>query len=85
MSNDSSYSIFPEDGVEVRLMNDNSPSRISIDPDDLEGSPQASHASVSDQCESNKLPSLSFEAQVDSCNSLPLVVWLVTLCYAQLG
>ncbi|XP_051130647.1 uncharacterized protein LOC127251100 isoform X2 [Andrographis paniculata] len=65
LSNDSCYSISPEDGVEI-IVNENSLDRSAVDLDDLEGLSETSHAPGTDQCESSKLPSLSFEAQVVS-------------------
>lgn len=63
LSNDSCYSMSPEDGVEISFMDNNS-HRNSKDLDHFEESSDNSLASTSAQIESNRMPSFSFEAQV---------------------
>ncbi|KAK6160946.1 hypothetical protein DH2020_004327 [Rehmannia glutinosa] len=66
LSNDSSYSVSPEDGVEISFLDDNSLNRNSKDSDYLEELSPTPHASDTVHCESSKIPSFSFEAQVVS-------------------
>ncbi|CAA0829437.1 calcium-dependent lipid-binding family protein, partial [Striga hermonthica] len=65
LSNDSSYSVSPEDGVEFSFLDDNSVNKNHEDSDYLEVS-QTLHASDTVHCELSKTPSFSFEAQVVS-------------------
>ncbi|XP_012842600.1 PREDICTED: uncharacterized protein LOC105962815 isoform X1 [Erythranthe guttata] len=66
LSNDSSYSLSQEDGVEVSFLDDSSLNKNHKDSDQLEESSHISHASGTAQYESSKMPSFSFEAQVVS-------------------
>ncbi|KAH6757936.1 calcium-dependent lipid-binding family protein [Perilla frutescens var. hirtella] len=66
LSNDSSYSVSQEDEVEISFIDDNSRDRNRQDSINLEELSHTSHTSGTVQCESNAIPSLSFEAQVVS-------------------
>ncbi|KAH6816807.1 calcium-dependent lipid-binding family protein [Perilla frutescens var. frutescens] len=66
LSNDSSYSVSQEDKVEISFIDDNSRDRNRQDSINLEELSHTSHTSGTVQCESNAIPSLSFEAQVVS-------------------
>ncbi|XP_057809782.1 uncharacterized protein LOC131024279 [Salvia miltiorrhiza] len=66
LSNDSSYSVSPEDEVEISYLDDKSLDRNCQDSSNLEELAHISHASGTVQCESVAMPSLSFEAQVVS-------------------
>ncbi|CAI9779714.1 unnamed protein product [Fraxinus pennsylvanica] len=65
LSNDSSYSVSQEDGVQVSFLDDDSAYRDSKNPDHLEEASHTSHASDSAESESCKMH-FSFEAQVVS-------------------
>ncbi|KAG8370579.1 hypothetical protein BUALT_Bualt14G0131800 [Buddleja alternifolia] len=66
LSNDSCYSVSPEDGVEISFLDDNSLNRNSKDYDHLEELSQTSHASGAVQSGPNTVASFSFETQVVS-------------------
>ncbi|XP_073302377.1 uncharacterized protein [Primulina huaijiensis] len=65
LSNDSCYSMSPEDGVEISFLDNNS-HRNSRDLDHFEESPDSSLAFTSARRESSRMPGFSFEAQVVS-------------------
>ncbi|KAL6576075.1 hypothetical protein OROHE_000546 [Orobanche hederae] len=66
LSNESSYSVSPEDDVEISFLDDNSAKRNHKDSDYLHEVSQSSHTSDTVHCETSKIPSFSFEAQVVS-------------------
>ncbi|XAR56952.1 hypothetical protein NMG60_11024929 [Bertholletia excelsa] len=65
LSNDSSYSVFPEDGVEILLLENISSSMDQKSSHGMEELSSTSDTSTSDN-DSNKIPSFTFEAQVVS-------------------
>lgn len=81
LSNDSCYSVFPEDGVEISFVDDNFLNRNHKNPDPLEELSHGSHASGTVQFESSTMPSFSLEAQVDYSNpgTYCLILGLSTL------
>ncbi|KAL3639166.1 hypothetical protein CASFOL_017073 [Castilleja foliolosa] len=63
LSNDSSYSVSMEDGVEISFLDDNFTNRNHKDSDYFEEVSQTSHASDTVQCEPSKITRFSFEVQ----------------------
>lgn len=68
LSNDSSYSVSPEDEVEISYLDDNSLDKNHQESSKLEEYSQSSSTSGIVQGELSAAPSLSFEAQVDYLN-----------------
>ncbi|KAL3831089.1 hypothetical protein ACJIZ3_019891 [Penstemon smallii] len=66
LSNDSCYSVSQEDGVDISFVDNNSRNRNSKNTDPLEELSDAVDASGTVHCQSSKMPSFSFEAQVVS-------------------
>ncbi|KAK3025351.1 hypothetical protein RJ639_043860, partial [Escallonia herrerae] len=66
LGNDSSYSVSPEDGVQISYMDNLTTSSKKRSSDDVEELPYASDTSDSVQNGSSKMQSFSFEAQVVS-------------------
>ncbi|KAL3812236.1 hypothetical protein ACJIZ3_013504 [Penstemon smallii] len=66
LSNDSCYSVSQEDGVDISFVDNNSWNRNSKNTDPLEELSDAVDASGTVHCQSSKMPSFSFEAQVVS-------------------
>lgn len=82
LSNESSYSVFQEDGVDIIFLENNFPHNVREHPDHREELSYASDASDCVQTESRKLQSFSFETQVSILSWMSLAMIILTFFVA---
>lgn len=77
LSNDSCYSVSPEDGVEISILDNNCGTGNDEQSTDLVDLSYTSSAADTVQSQSSKIPSFSFEAQV----IILVFIWLCVIEY----
>ena len=64
LSNDSSYSVLPEDGVDILLLDESLSAKDEQSPDYMDETSDTSDTFAYTQSDSSKMQSFTFEAQV---------------------